>query len=155
MDYRQLGRSGLRVSALTLGTMTFGGGGRFGLVGSTDVAGAKRQVDMCIDAGINMIDTADVYSAGASEEIVGEAIKGRRHDLLIATKARMTMGDVNVLALVGSLRAASVNRQLAELPAETAPDGITVTVFDREFGTYTYGFARRATALSIPGRSAA
>ena len=93
MDYRQLGRSGLRVSALTLGTMTFGGGGRFGLVGSTDVAGAKRQVDMCIDAGINMIDTADVYSAGASEEIVGEAIKGRRHDLLIATKARMTMGD--------------------------------------------------------------
>jgi aryl-alcohol dehydrogenase-like predicted oxidoreductase len=93
MDYRQLGRSGLRVSALTLGTMTFGGGGRFGLVGSTDVAGAKRQVDMSIAAGVNMIDTADVYSAGVSEEIVGEAIKGRRDDLLIATKARMTMGE--------------------------------------------------------------
>jgi aryl-alcohol dehydrogenase-like predicted oxidoreductase len=92
MDYRQLGRSGLRVSALTLGTMTFGGGGRFGLVGSTDADGARRQVDLCVDAGINMIDTADVYSAGASEEIVGEAIKGRRDDLLIATKARMSMG---------------------------------------------------------------
>jgi aryl-alcohol dehydrogenase-like predicted oxidoreductase len=93
MDYRQLGRSGLRVSALTLGTMTFGGGGRFGLVGSTDVDGAKRQVDMCLDAGINMIDTADVYSAGASEEILGKAIAGRRDDLLIATKARMAMGE--------------------------------------------------------------
>jgi aryl-alcohol dehydrogenase-like predicted oxidoreductase len=93
MDYRQLGRSGLRVSALTLGTMTFGGGGRFGLVGSTDVEGAKRQVDMAIDAGVNMIDTADFYSNGASEEIVGKAIEGRRDDLLIATKARMTMGE--------------------------------------------------------------
>jgi aryl-alcohol dehydrogenase-like predicted oxidoreductase len=93
MDYRQLCRSGLRVSALTLGTMTFGGGGRFGLVGSTDVEGAKRQVAMAIDAGVNMIDTADVYSDGASEEILGKAIEGRRDDLLIATKARMAMGD--------------------------------------------------------------
>jgi aryl-alcohol dehydrogenase-like predicted oxidoreductase len=92
MDYRQLGRSGLRVSALTLGTMTFGGGGRFGLVGSTDAEGARRHVDMSIDVGINMIDTADVYSAGASEELVGKAIEGRRDDLLIATKARMSMG---------------------------------------------------------------
>jgi aryl-alcohol dehydrogenase-like predicted oxidoreductase len=93
MDYRQLGRSGLRVSALTLGTMTFGGGGRFGLVGSTGADGARRQVDMCIDAGVNMIDTADVYSAGASEEILGQAIRGRRDELLIATKARMAMGE--------------------------------------------------------------
>ena len=74
MDYRQLGRSGLRVSALTLGTMTFGGRDRFANVGTTDVAGAKRQVDMCLDAGINLFDTADVYSAGVSEEILGEAI---------------------------------------------------------------------------------
>jgi aryl-alcohol dehydrogenase-like predicted oxidoreductase len=92
MDYRQLGRSGLRVSALTLGTMTFGGGGRFALVGSTDVESARRHVDMSIDAGVNMIDTADVYSDGASEEILGRAIDGRRDDLLIATKARMAMG---------------------------------------------------------------
>jgi aryl-alcohol dehydrogenase-like predicted oxidoreductase len=93
MDYRQLGHSGLRVSALTLGTMTFGGRDRFSLVGNTDVAGATRQVDMCLDRGVNFIDTADVYSAGVCEEILGEAIKGRRDRVLIATKARMPMGD--------------------------------------------------------------
>ena len=76
MDYRQLGSSGLRVSALTLGTMTFGGQGNFAKVGSTDVAGARRQIDMCLDAGINLIDTADVYSRGPSEEIVGEVLGG-------------------------------------------------------------------------------
>ena len=64
MDYRQLGRSGLRVSALTLGTMTFGGGDKFANVGSTDLDTARRQIDMCLDAGVNMIDTADVYSNG-------------------------------------------------------------------------------------------
>src|SRR5512132_1731292 len=93
MEYRHLGSSGLRVSALTLGTMTFGGTGDFASVGSTEVAGARRQVDMCLEAGINLFDTADVYSAGASEEILGEAIKGRRDRLLVATKARMPMGE--------------------------------------------------------------
>ena len=93
MDYRQLGHSGLRVSALTLGTMTFGGRDRFSLVGDTDVAGATRQIDMCLDRGVNFIDTADVYSGGVSEEILGKAIKGRRDRVLIATKARMPMGD--------------------------------------------------------------
>ena len=93
MDYRQLGRSGLMVSALTMGTMTFGGKGVFGRVGDTDVAGARRQIDLCIEAGINLIDTADVYSQGLSEEIVGEVVAGRRDDLLIATKARFPMGD--------------------------------------------------------------
>src|SRR3954470_22192445 len=93
MDYRQLGRSGLRVSALTLGTMTFGGRDKFASVGSTDVEGATRQVDMCLDAGVNLIDTADVYSAGLSEEIVGRTIRGRRDRVLLATKARMPMGD--------------------------------------------------------------
>jgi aryl-alcohol dehydrogenase-like predicted oxidoreductase len=95
MDYRQLGRSGLRVSALTLGTMTFGGRGNFADVGSTDVAGAARQIDMCLDAGVNLIDTADVYSNGLSEEIVGEVLarNGRRERALVATKARMPMGD--------------------------------------------------------------
>src|SRR3954466_1628178 len=92
MEYRQLGRSGLRVSALTMGTMTFGGQGVFGNVGDTDVDEARRQVDMCLDAGVNMIDTADVYSAGRSEEIVGEVLKGRRDDVLLATKVRMAMG---------------------------------------------------------------
>src|SRR5689334_22592274 len=93
MEYRQLGRSGLRVSALTLGTMTFGGRGGFSAVGATDVDGARRQVDMCVDAGVNLIDTADVYSGGLAEEITGEVIKGRRDSLLLSTKVRMTMGD--------------------------------------------------------------
>ena len=93
MDYRQLGSSGLRVSSLTLGTMTFGGGDRFAMVGSTGVADAKRQIDLCLDRGVNFIDTANVYSAGASEEILGAAIEGRRNRVLLATKARMPMGD--------------------------------------------------------------
>jgi aryl-alcohol dehydrogenase-like predicted oxidoreductase len=93
MDYRQLGRSGLRVSALTLGTMTFGGRDKFANVGTTDVEGATRQIDMCLDAGVNLIDTADVYSGGLSEEIVGRAVRGRRERVLLATKARMSMGD--------------------------------------------------------------
>jgi aryl-alcohol dehydrogenase-like predicted oxidoreductase len=93
MEYRQLGRSGLRVSALGLGTMTFGGQGKFANVGSTDVAGASRQVDLCLDRGINLIDTANSYSRGLSEEILGKALRGRRDRVLVATKARMPMGE--------------------------------------------------------------
>jgi aryl-alcohol dehydrogenase-like predicted oxidoreductase len=93
MDYRQLGRSGLRVSALTLGTMTFGGRGDFAVVGDTDVNGARRQLDMCLDAGVNLVDTANVYSEGVSEDILGEVLAGRRERTLIATKVRMPMGD--------------------------------------------------------------
>jgi aryl-alcohol dehydrogenase-like predicted oxidoreductase len=93
VEYRRLGRSGLYVSAMTLGTMTFGGRGDFGMVGSTDVATATRQVDACLDAGVNLFDTADMYSDGESEEILGQAISGRRDRLLLATKARMAVGD--------------------------------------------------------------
>jgi aryl-alcohol dehydrogenase-like predicted oxidoreductase len=93
MEYRQLGNSGLRVSSLSLGTMTFGGTGWAKPVGTTDVDGAKRQIAIAVDAGVNLIDTANVYSAGQSEEILGQAIAGRRDDLLIATKARMSMGS--------------------------------------------------------------
>ena len=93
MEYRQLGHSGLRVSALTLGTMTFGGRGHWTRVGATEVDTATRQVDMCLDAGVNLIDTADVYSEGLSEEVVGKTLKGRRDRVLIATKARFAMGD--------------------------------------------------------------
>jgi aryl-alcohol dehydrogenase-like predicted oxidoreductase len=92
MEYRQLGRSGLRISRLTLGTMTFGGSGNFRDVGSTDVEGARRQIDMAIDAGVNLIDTADVYSGGAAEEILGQALDGRRDEVMVATKARFPMG---------------------------------------------------------------
>ena len=93
MEYRRLGHSGLYVSSLTLGTMTFGGRGGFSKVGATDVAGAKRQVDMCLDAGVNLFDTANIYSDGESEEILGQAISGRRDDLLLATKVRMSVGE--------------------------------------------------------------
>ncbi len=92
MEYRQLGRSGLRVSALALGTMTFGGASKFRDVGGSDVAEAQRMLDVCLDAGVNLIDTADVYSDGLSEEILGKALAGRRDRLLIATKARFPMG---------------------------------------------------------------
>ena len=88
MEYRQLGRSGLRVSVLSLGTMTFGGRGDFASVGSTGVTEARRILDRCIDAGVNLVDTADVYSDGASEEIVGDIVKGRRQELVLATKCR-------------------------------------------------------------------
>jgi aryl-alcohol dehydrogenase-like predicted oxidoreductase len=93
MEYRQLGHSGLRVSRLTLGTMTFGGRAQFRAVGETDLGGAKRQIDIALDAGVNLIDTADVYSEGAAEEIVGQALNGRRDQVLLATKARFPMGS--------------------------------------------------------------
>ena len=91
MQYRQLGHSGLRISSLTLGTMTFGGRGQFRAVGQTDLEGARRQIDMALDAGVNLVDTADVYSGGAAEEIVGRALEGRRDRVLLATKARFPM----------------------------------------------------------------
>jgi aryl-alcohol dehydrogenase-like predicted oxidoreductase len=92
MEYRALGRSGLRISVLTMGTMTFGGRGGFANVGTTGVDQARQQVDMCLDAGINLIDTADVYSDGLSEEILGQVLRGRRDQVLVATKVRMAMG---------------------------------------------------------------
>lgn len=93
MEYRQLGDSGLRVSTLTMGTMSFGGGGNFADVGNTDVKEAKRQLDLCRDHGVNVVDTANVYSAGVSEEIVGKALGSSRDDWLVATKVRLPMGD--------------------------------------------------------------
>ncbi len=92
MEMRTLGRSGLKVSVLTMGTMTFGGSGNFANVGETDVAEARKQVDQCLEAGVNLIDTADVYSGGRSEEIVGEVLDGRRDGVLVATKVRFPMG---------------------------------------------------------------
>ena len=93
MDYRYLGRSGLRVSTLTMGTMTFGGGGNFAKVGASDLDEARRLIDLCLDAGVNLLDTANVYSTGVSEEIIGEAVAGKRHDVLIASKVRFRMGE--------------------------------------------------------------
>jgi aryl-alcohol dehydrogenase-like predicted oxidoreductase len=94
MDYRQLGHSGLKVPVLSFGTGTFGGGNEFFRAwGSSDVAEATRLVDICLEAGVNLFDTADIYSNGLSEEILGKAIAGRRNDLLISTKATFRSGQ--------------------------------------------------------------
>ena len=88
MEYRYLGRSGFKVPVLSLGTGTFGGSNEFFKAwGDTDAQGASRLVDICLDAGLAMFDSADIYSAGAAEEILGAAIKGRREKVIISTKA--------------------------------------------------------------------
>lgn len=94
MEYRRLGASGLNVPVLSFGTGTFGGRGPlFSEWGNTDVEGARRLVDICLEAGITLFDTADVYSDGASEEVLGQAVKGRRDRVLVSTKAALPVGD--------------------------------------------------------------
>lgn len=94
MDYRQLGGSGFKVPVLTLGTGTFGGGTEFFKAwGTTDVAEASKLIDICLDAGVTMFDSADIYSNGQAEEILGQAIKGRRDKVLISTKATFRAGE--------------------------------------------------------------
>ena len=94
MEYRQLGGSGFKVPVLTFGTGTFGGtGDLFTAFGTSDVAEATRLVDICLEAGLTMFDSADVYSAGRAEEILGKAIAGRRDKVLISTKATFRLGD--------------------------------------------------------------
>jgi len=94
MEFRQLGYSGLKVPVLSFGCGTFGGRGDFFQAwGSTDVKEATRLVDICLDAGVNFFDTADVYSQGVSEEILGKAVAGRRDKILISTKATFPMGE--------------------------------------------------------------
>ncbi|MDF3980429.1 aldo/keto reductase [Luteibacter sp. PPL201] len=94
MEHRQLGRSGLKVPVLSLGTGTFGGAGEFfERWGSTQVDEARRIVDLCLDHGLYFFDTADIYSGGGSEEVLGEALKGRRDKVLIASKATFPTGS--------------------------------------------------------------
>jgi len=94
MEYRLLGRSGFKVPALTFGTGTFGGKGEFfNAWGETDAKEASRLIDICLDAGVTMFDSADVYSGGVSEEILGAAIKGRRDKALISTKYTFRSGE--------------------------------------------------------------
>jgi len=93
MEYRKLGASGFMVPALTFGTGTFGGGNEFFRAwGASDVAEATRLVDICLDAGLCMFDSADGYSNGMAEEILGQAIKGRRNDVIISTKGSFRRG---------------------------------------------------------------
>ena len=94
MEFRRLGNSGFMVPALSFGTGTFGGKGEFFAAwGSTDVKEARRLIDICLEAGLNMFDSADMYSAGAAESILGEAVKGRRDQILISTKATFRCGE--------------------------------------------------------------
>jgi aryl-alcohol dehydrogenase-like predicted oxidoreductase len=94
MEFRQLGRSGLRVPVLAFGTATFGGGNDFYRAwGSTDVTEAKRLVDLCLDAGVSFFDTANSYSTGMAEEILGAALAGRRQEVILASKATFPMGS--------------------------------------------------------------
>ena len=94
MDYRQVGSSGLAVSELSFGAATFGGyGDFFGAWGDTGVDEARAMVDLCLESGITLFDTADVYSAGRSEEVLGRALEGRRDEVLISTKAALPTGD--------------------------------------------------------------
>ncbi|MEV0589747.1 aldo/keto reductase [Nonomuraea sp. NPDC050310] len=94
MEYRRLGASGLKVPVLSFGAGTFAGRGElFGEWGDTDVRQARRLVDICLEAGVTMFDSADVYSGGASEEVLGAAVKGRRDEVLLSTKAGLPMGD--------------------------------------------------------------
>ena len=93
MEFRQLGGSGFKVPVLSLGTGTFGGGGEFFKAwGASDVAEATRLVDVCLDAGLNMFDSADIYSHGMAEEILGRAIEGRRDRVIISTKGTFRFG---------------------------------------------------------------
>ena len=94
MEYRQLGASGLKVPVLSFGTATFGGGNEFFKAwGTTQVDEAKRLVNLCLDAGVNLFDTANVYSRGLSDEILGQVLEGLRDRVLISTKATFKMGD--------------------------------------------------------------
>ncbi|MEV0990334.1 aldo/keto reductase [Streptomyces sp. NPDC049949] len=120
MEYRRLGASGLQVPALSFGAGTFGGRGPlFGAWGNTGVAEARRLVDICIDAGVTMFDTADVYSEGASEEVLGAALKGRRDQVLISTKAGLPTSDAPADAGTSRSRLiASVDKALRRLDTD-------------------------------------
>ena len=92
LEHRQLGDSGLSVSTLGFGTMTLGGKDRFAQMGNIQADEASRLIDVCLEAGINLIDTADLYSFGAAEEVLGQVLKGRREEVVLATKGFMRVG---------------------------------------------------------------
>ncbi|WP_067861757.1 aldo/keto reductase [Nocardia shimofusensis] len=145
MEYRRLGVSGLEVPALSFGAGTFGGRGElFGAWGDVDVAQARRMVDICLEAGLTMFDSADVYSDGASEEVLGAAVKGRRDRLLISTKAGLPTGPGPnesgsgrarlIAAVEGSLRRLGVDHidlfQLHAFDAHTPVAEVLATLGD-------------------------
>jgi aryl-alcohol dehydrogenase-like predicted oxidoreductase len=162
MDYRQLGSSGLRVPVLSFGTATFGGTGPlFGAWGRSDEAEARRLVDVCLEAGVTLFDTADVYSNGASESVLGAAIKGRRDEVLISTKTGLPMGDGPqdwgasrarlIRAVDDSLRRLGTDYvdllQLHAFDASTPPDEVMGTLD----GLIAAGKVRYAGVSNYPG----
>jgi aryl-alcohol dehydrogenase-like predicted oxidoreductase len=158
MEYRNLGASGLKVPLLSFGTGTFGGEGPlFSAWGNSGVAEARHLIDICLDAGVNLFDTADVYSNGASEEVLGAAIKGRRDRVLISTKTSLPMGDGPFDA--GSSRhrlLAAVDASLRRLGTDCI-DLLQLHAFDAgtpiEEVLYTLDLAVRAGKLRYVGAS--
>ena len=142
MDYRQLGRSGFNVPVLTFGTGTFNGRGGPAAWGATDTAEATRLVDICLEHGLTMFDSADIYSGGSSEDVLGAAIKGRRNKILISTKATFRSGpDANDVgssrfhltrAIEGSLKRLGTDHidlfQLHGYDAKTPPEEVLSTL---------------------------
>ena len=142
MEYRQLGRSGFYIPVLTLGTGTFAGKDGLAAWGSSDATEAARLIDVCLDHGLTMFDSADIYSQGAAEEVLGAAIKGRRHKVLISTKAAFRTGeganDVGssryhlTRAVEGSLRRLGTDHidlfQLHGYDAKTPPEEVLSTL---------------------------
>src|SRR5260370_121670 len=142
MEYRQLGRSGFNVPVMTLGKGPFGGKGRLAAWGTKDGDEVTRLVDVCLDHGLIMFDSADVYSNGAAEEVLGNAIKGRRDKVLISTKATFRSGeDANEVgssrfhltrAVEGSLRRLGTDHidlfQLHAYDAKTPPEEVLSTL---------------------------
>ncbi len=162
MEYRQLGSSGLRVPALSFGTGTFGGRGPlFSAWGQSDAKDARRLIDICLEAGVTLFDTADVYSGGASEEILGDAIKGRRDAVLVSTKTGLPMGDGPsdwgasrarlIRAVDDSLRRLATDRidllQLHAFDASTPVDELMETLA----GLIAAGKLRYAGVSNYPG----
>src|SRR5579863_2557527 len=92
MEYRMLGASGLEVSILSFGTMTLGGEGRFAAMGTVQVEEARRHIEICLEAGVNLFDTADIYSFGKSEEVLGKALGSHRKNIVLATKGFVRLG---------------------------------------------------------------
>jgi len=143
MEQRFLGKSGLSVSALSFGTMTVGGRERFRNMGNIGVEEASRMIDICLESGVNFIDTADLYSFGAAEEVLGEALAGRRQQVLIGTKAFMRMGpgahDIGLSRKhlieacedsLGRLRTDYVDLYMAHDPDSLVPAEETMRAFD-------------------------
>src|SRR5689334_14551707 len=145
MEYRFLGGSGFKVAALGFGAGTFGGKGPlFSAWGRTDVAEARRLIDLCLAAGLNFFDTADVYSDGASESILGRALEGRREEAILSTKIALRAGpgpnDIGasrhhlIRATDAALRRLGTDYidllQLHQFDAQTAIESVLATLDD-------------------------